>query len=191
MSDIDYMAMYKRAPRADLEQVIPKRYHEAALDQFADSEIDTDELAATLEAKGGIVLYGPPGTGKTHLTAALVRSLFEDEKIDRPAWLNTATMFDQMRRAINDPTVERIDPSGADLIVWEDLGRERPSPFVIEQFYVLVNRAYENMIPMIITTNLRPTDLAGFVGPQAYDRLCEVISMPPVNMNGPSRRGAM
>lgn len=169
------------------EIVIPPRFREATIARHGD--IDADAMVEQLHHGSGVILYGPPGTGKTDLAAALVREMFERRYVSRPGWANTADLFDTMRRSFNDRAVEVPNFANRDMMVFDDIGRERPSGFVIEQAYVMLNKAYENLIPVVITTNLNPDTLAGFVGEQAYDRICEMCPNR-LNMNGPSRRRA-
>jgi DNA replication protein DnaC len=47
----------------------------------------------------------------------------------------------------------------ADLLVLDDLGRERVTDWATERLYVLVNARYGELRPTIATTNLRPSEL--------------------------------
>lgn len=184
---------WSRRPQRDDPSTngFPKRYLPASRDDYATGHTVTTEgfdgLYGLLNDAQGIILYGPPGTGKTHLAAAFTNHAFDHNRTDRPGWANTAELFDTMRNSYSNPKIEVPNYRSCDWMVFEDIGRERPSPFVVEQFYVLINRAYEAMIPVIVTTNLHPDDLASFVGEQAFDR---VVEMCPhrINLNGPSRR---
>ena len=124
----------------------------------------------------GLLFYGNPGNGKTHLVAAIVREVVKQgySAIFQPAaelqYRLNATYHDsgENEAEIMSGLVE------ADLTVIDDLGKGKWSEKVEERFYVILDGRYRELRPTIITTNLKLSDLEGYVGNAVFDRLKEM-----------------
>ena len=64
-----------------------------------------------------------------------------------------------------------------DLLVLDDLGAEKPSDWMRDRLYTLVNRRYESNLPIIVTTNKDITSLEEHVGKRIVSRLCEMCQI--------------
>lgn len=104
----------------------------------------------------GIMFVGTYGTGKTHLACSIAIELIK-RKI--PTIYGTAiTLLSKVRQTYDSNTNinewELLDLySNVDLLVIDDLGKEKPSEWVLEKLYHIINQRYENLKPVIITTN--------------------------------------
>jgi len=108
----------------------------------------------------GMMLSGNPGAGKTHLAASMVRALTELGMrcvfIDIPEFLaSIRSTFDGGTAVV---TVEQAIL--APLLVMDDLGAERETPWAVETLYVIINKRLSENRPMIFTTNLLFADIA-------------------------------
>ena len=68
----------------------------------------------------------------------------------------------------------------ADLLVIDDLGKEKPSPFTNELFYRVVNGRYKDKLPMIITSNYGVESLSERLDYAVFSRLvamCRAVEM--------------
>jgi len=107
----------------------------------------------------GIMMSGTnTGTGKTHLAAAIAIELINQ---GIPVIMNTMI---RLLRKIKDTYDDEIKTKGAessiielystvDLMIIDDLGKERPTEWVLEKLYDIISARYENLLPVIITTN--------------------------------------
>ena len=105
---------------------------------------------------GWLMLMGPYGVGKTHLTvaAAVVRR----NRGDDVYFSTVANLLDHLRAAYShDSAVAHADLlmriSSAQLLVLDDMGAERNTPFPEDKLFQIVNHRYEERLPTIITTS--------------------------------------
>jgi len=80
-----------------------------------------------------------------------------------------------------------------ELVVIDDLGVERGTPYAMEQIYSVFDTRYRSGKPLIVTTNLSPND---FKNPEnlSYERVYDrIIQTSPivVKIEGESRRAEM
>ncbi len=110
-----------------------------------------------IKEKGlGIMFNGSYGTGKTHLACSIAIEL-----INRgiPVIYGTAiTLLSKIRQTYSDNKYtnewELLNTyCDVDLLIIDDLGKEKPSEWVLEKLYYIINQRYENLKPVIITTN--------------------------------------
>jgi len=115
------------------------------------------------KAGRGLYIHGPYGTGKTHLAAAIVNYVIQTYEV--PVLFGTLTvLFQHMKDAIVMGDSYRLEKERetlytVDLLVIDDLGKERPTDWVVEELFNLINYRYEHMKPIIITSNYNPDEL--------------------------------
>ena len=122
--------------------------------QIAKSYADNWEQNAR-EGKG-LYLEGTCGTGKTHLAVAISLELIS-RGIPVVCKTSIDLLADIKRSYEQDSTVSEEDVlsayKGADLLVIDDLGKERATEWSVPILYRIINDRYEAMLPTIITTN--------------------------------------
>ena len=108
----------------------------------------------------GLLLYGTPGCGKTFAAAAIINGVIEQDNIkwQRPyncCITNFATIADQ-HLSSNPKGLDDIykQLNSKDLLVIDDWGTERNTPFMKEIVTKVINNRYNANKPLIITTNL-------------------------------------
>lgn len=163
---------------------VPKRYAHA----------DPAHLLPALQSwrgEHGLYLTGPVGTGKTYQAAALVRAtfrIFDPPNLDayytlgtmrsRPVvWANVPKLLEDIRRSFDAPDTAPDGLDTAPLVVLDDIGAEKPSEWVEERLYCVVNERYEADLPVIVTSNLTPSQLGDRVGARLTSRLREMCEM--------------
>ena len=173
-----------------------ERFREAAFENFK----QTPETAScwdafrkyaedfSRETTEGICIYGRPGNGKSHLAAALVNAVIR--RGYTAVFIEVPDLFARIKATYDgEGSEDRIMRSLAscDLLILDDAGAEKPTPWVREKFYQIINARYKDRKPVVITTNT--PDMAGLediIGFRAYDRVLEMCA--PLKNNGESYR---
>lgn len=103
----------------------------------------------------GFMLSGPYGCGKTHLAAALAIDL-----INRGTSVIFGTLINLLGKIKQTYNSDQNDEfailetySTVDLLIIDDLGKERVSEWMLEKLFSIVNTRYENNLPIVVTTN--------------------------------------
>lgn len=148
----------------------------------------------------GLGLYGDPGVGKSHLAAAIVNGCIT---VGVPAvYVSVEELLGRLRETFNHktpkPTENEIINGAATVAVLalDDLGKESLSDYTVRTLYAIVNRRYEQKLPLIVTSNFSLPELsAREVGDKAepltytstIDRIREMTGKW-ISVGGRSRR---
>lgn len=138
----------------------------------------------------GLRIHGRYGCGKTHLAAAIVNTM--TSKGVPAMFVVTPDLLQSIRRGYDNPdsarTAQAIVDSARtiDILVLDDLGSEKPSDWVREQLFVLINARYEAELPTIITSNYSTADLVDRLGQRIVSRLIEMTTA--ITMTAPDYR---
>lgn len=173
-----------------------ERFRDAAFDNFkqlpgTETCLETmKEYAETFcrYTDSGYCIYGRPGNGKSHLAAALVNRVIQ--RGYTAVFIEVPDLFARIKATYDgEGSEDKIMRSLAscDLLVLDDAGAEKPTEWVREKFYQIINARYKDRKPMVITTNT--PDMAGLediIGFRAYDRVLEMCA--PLKNNGESYR---
>ena len=139
---------------------------------------------------GWLLLLGPCGVGKTHLAVA---AAVERENLGDDVFFATvADLLDQLRGTFSedspiahDDLMQRIRIS--QLLVLDDLGSERHTPFAEDKLFQIVNYRYEERLPTIVTTSAFPGELDN-MRPRIASRLLDSMVVTMLVMEGPDYR---
>jgi len=133
------------------------------------------------EAGRGLYLCGGVGTGKTHLAVAVLNELIRKKRVPS-LFVTVPELLDNLRGTYDHPgrnLDEWMDAvKNAEFLVLDDLGSEKPTAWVQERIFVIVNHRYREALPTVFTSNIGPKDLAAQLGERTASR---IIAMCPGN----------
>jgi DNA replication protein DnaC len=151
-----------------------------------------ERLRRWLQSDQWLLLWGPFGTGKTALAVAVFRDLLQ--RGDTGIFQTVPQVLDRIRETY-DRDGARREMSEAemltalrsvDVLVLDDMGAERPSPWVAEKLFAIVNHRHDHHKRTIITSNLAPDELGEHVGERTVWRVIEMADV--LHVNGPNLR---
>ena len=135
----------------------------------------------------GVLFYGSVGTGKTYFGCAMVNALLEKQV---PA---AVTGFPRLLNLLQSERDRQglIDHLRRyELLLIDDLGVERDTPYAMEQVYAIIDARARSGLPLMITTNLSLQELKNPATTEAariYDRVLELCPIM-LKLTGESRR---
>ena len=120
----------------------------------------------------GLYIVGGNGTGKTHIAAAITLQLIGQ---GIPVIFKTSPdLFGEIKKVFGENESTRYEVTQAyksvDLLIIDDLGKERCSEWSMTTLYDIINDRYEDYKPTIVVTNYTPDDLADALTPSGGDR---------------------
>jgi DNA replication protein DnaC len=189
-------------------RALPARYASVALEREPLCSLDEPvrqrigayvrEMDARLEGGRGLWLGGERGTGKTSAAALLVKEA--SARGYAAGFHPLAELLVSLRGAYDgaapgdvgsfapeheEQLIDRL--CDLDLLVMDDVGAVRATPWVLQQLYVIVNRRYNDQRATVITTHLEREQLAAVLGWGIVSRLVEMTGRP-VLFGGVDRR---
>lgn len=123
-----------------------------------------DHIATWVKDGEGLFLISETkGNGKTSWACKLMNEYFKRVALTnnlrcRGLFVNVPDFLEQLRRDMRNATeemeilVENIRES--DLVIWDDIGTEKPSDWVRERLYTFINHRESNGLSQIFTSNI-------------------------------------
>jgi DNA replication protein DnaC len=191
-----------------LRERVPRRYMDLSWDrnplaQIAQDPTNTDsvrrikhfcrDIGSRLSSGDGLWIMGHTGTGKTTLgytiAATATRAEHSVLSFNAVALLNRLrATFDPDSRETTEDVIRAL--AEVDLLHIEDLRVVRPTEWVLEQLYLIVNARYEDQRSIVFTSDIDsdedgplvpiPRELAKHIGARTFSRLMEMCGDPVV-----------
>lgn len=125
---------------------------------------------ATSEDPGGLMLLGETGVGKTRIAAAACWTRLEHHPC---TYASVARAMARLGGSFTDEgRAEAVRVfSGAGAVVLDDLDKTRPSEYGMEQLFAAVDAREQAGAPLLVTTNLTPSEIGERYGDPLMSRL--------------------
>lgn len=167
-------------------------------DAFQDATLDTVDIPLDLEK--GMFFYGGIGTGKTYAACAVLNDYLA-KHTGRPQlvkgeivgcigiFCDLINLWDSIRASYKEGSFGEADmlrrAKTVELLVLDDIGAEKPTDWVGEKLFQVVNTRYNSRLRTIVTSNLSPSELVKrwgdkLTGDRIVSRLqemCEIIHL--------------
>lgn len=159
------------------------------------------ELGDMVDKGNSLYLWSKtPGTGKTTIACSCLmkyllvrgRTIAENDWSYPIGYFTVVDMIDSLRRNMSEPSEEfkelwdrQFSPQAPRLLVLDDIGAEKPTDWVRERLYQLINYRYSNRLSTIYTSNCDRETIYSRLGERIGSR---VFSSLVVEMLGPDQR---
>lgn len=135
----------------------------------------------------GLLFYGPVGTGKTFYASCIANELIRRQV---PAVITSFPRLLNLLQSSKDRQglIDRM--RFYKFLVIDDLGVERDTGYAAEQIFAVIDARCRSRLPLIVTTNLTPKDMATPPTMQYHRIFDRLEDMCPVKLlvDGESRR---
>lgn len=184
------------------EFIIPSRFQKVDYDKDV-SPLVKNSVENFEKTRKGLYLFGKAGTGKTHTAYAICNNL--QKKGFQVVAFKAIEILKMIKEDMNFEEKNRVFESNGDIyfkksssfsnvsinfleginnyknfLFIDDFGTEKGTEWVLETFYSIIDKKYEDMIPVIITSNCNLNELGIKMGDRIASRIaqmCDVIEM--------------
>jgi DNA replication protein DnaC len=155
---------------------IPDQFHAWTFYNFPDRDgtvwAQAMEYASAGKLTGSLMLTGTYGTGKTSIAVSILKKRIHEHG-GRGLFVVVPALFAEIRASFDgkgdSSLLQRV--TNVALLVLDDLGAERPTEWVQEQLYHILNTRLVNGRPTIVTTNLSVGELQDRLGQRTMERV--------------------
>jgi len=181
---------------------IPPRWREVTFDtldpniQPVAQRLAREYAAGFSKESPSLIFYSPGnGTGKTTLAACIANYVLHELRVP-VMFAKARDIMLEIRKTFSDRyeteagILEKV--SYVDLLVLDDVGVDRPSEWIKSTYWTLMDRRFDWMLPVVVTTN-KPLEgggelLADRIGEGAASRLLGLCRGNIIDMSGKDLR---
>ena len=183
---IEHYDLIRRRKDANLPQMVrglkERSSLNATFENFKEREGSEEAFEVASDYTVGnapsiLVLIGGTGTGKTHLLEAIGRQYMEQEHEGGTPYTVryelVANMLRQLRESFKVETEGSVMAHAykADLLLLDDIGAEKPSEWVEQELFNLIEDRYRNNRLMVVATNEVEPTIRAKLGDRIASRL--------------------
>jgi len=177
------------------KEVIPKIFHNVDYEKDIPENIKKNFYEELKTNKHGLYLWGSVGIGKTHIICALAKEMLE-HGID-VRFYNTGDFLEKLREEYKNPNIFEDDYQGLfretmdfeGILIFDDIGAEKITDWVLERIYLIINKKYEDQVPIFFTSNCDLEILSARMGDRIVSRIFAMTRI--INLDGQDRRVTM
>lgn len=108
-------------------------------------------------AESGLIFVGATGVGKTHLAVSVLKELIQRYAV-RGRFVDFTSLLFEIQSTFEPGAAvgksRLLSPvTDAEVLVLDDLGAQKPSSWVNEVLYLVLNTRYASKLPTLFTTN--------------------------------------
>jgi DNA replication protein DnaC len=188
-----------RARTSRLASAIPKRFRGVSFDRHPVAQMDPmfvrpvrqfcARIDQHLDDGDSFGFFGDRGTGKTTLAMLIT---IEAMRQGRTVAVYTGPdLLTAIRRTYEDNSYTALMDSllAVDLLQIEDLAVARPTEWVLEQLYTVINARYQDERSIVFTADVQAPNLLGeHIGERSVSRLAEMCGERLMGMFGKDAR---
>jgi DNA replication protein DnaC len=175
----------------DYKKIIPLRFQEASFEKDLTPE-QQEIIINSLRKKEGLYLWGMPGSGKTHKACAIAKFVLTSGI--QVKYYNTGDFLEMIREEFertdededSDESLFRETMNFQGLLILDDIGAEKATPWVQERLYLIINKRYEDIWPTIFTSNCDMEVLSARLGDRISSRIVGMTKN--IKINGSDKR---
>lgn len=168
-----------------------------AYDKLLSFASQKDEHGKVIVPRRNMIIFGGFGTGKTHLMAAAINALCDQQVSCR--FMTGQGLFDAISHCFSgghDHTQYLNEASNAPVLAIDDIDKvympnklrdSSEDNFQVKTFFAIINKRYLKQYPTLITTN--SLDITKYLGGAAFSRLKEGGEI--IQMDGSDFRDTM
>lgn len=174
---------------------IPLRPEQVDREAFIQLKGYLDNVTERVATGESLYIYSEnTGNGKTTWSSKIMnqfirKSVVKSTLDNDVLYLNVSLFVEGMRGQYSEYSEEmaslRERAMTCKLLILDDIGAERPSEYVCERLYDLINHRYTNMLSTIYTSNLTPFELGDRLGARIESRVRSAVQ---INLVGSDRR---
>lgn len=177
----------KRAEAQLKRAGIPQRFRSRSLENFVAKTPEqqaalmvaaefSDCFADRLSAGSTLIFSGKPGTGKSHLAIGIARHVMTQGYT--AMYVNALDAIRMIRatwrRDSQTTEAEVMDTlTSIDLLILDEIGMQYGTEGEQVVLFDIINRRYQDQMPVILLTNQGKAGLKEYLGDRAFDRLRE------------------
>lgn len=202
----EYTCYYYHSAHSLIQQArIPSKYQGELKLKTTKEDLETyktlnefkNEVHSHVKQGHGLYLYSPTkGNGKTSWAIKILREYLKKVSPEadilecRGLYVNVPHYMKKLKDSIDDYDKDlqifRGHIEKAEVVVWDDIGREKPSDYSKEILYSGINYRYENDKSQIFTSNKSLDELTSQLGSESVDRI--LGQCMPLEFMGRGRR---
>jgi len=170
------------------ENILPRRFKEASYENDVPDGIKKMTIDQ-IKKRDGLYIWGLSGVGKTHIVCAIANFLMEDGY--EVLFYNTGDLLEKIREDYkaeenNREDIFRTLMDFKGILILDDIGASKTTEWVVERLYLILNRKYEDMIPIIFTSNCDLKSLSEQVGERVTSRIAGMTAK--IEIDGDDKR---